>query len=337
MDMDRGMSLTLIVALTALHAGCGGGADAAQVAKAAQVARGEYLVTSAGMCAECHSPRKPDGSFDRARWLSGIDCYEDFVPADPAVGCISTRNLTHHETGLKNRTDREIKDMFLKGMRPDGKGLQRFMPYRFYANMREADADAIVAYLRTVPGVDHTLAPHQPPFLPLEKPEATIPEAHIPPPRADYPDHAAALRGRYLAGTLGNCMNCHTPRDTDNRLMVERAFQGGLKMPGSVVGKGPGVPQWIYTSNLTPHRTGIAHYTIDQIVRALKHGEDADQDREPLCPPMPAGSNKAFGGLTDADATDIAHYLRSLTPGDNPMPEDCRMPPQPTLHTSARP
>jgi hypothetical protein len=38
---------------------------------------------------------------------------------------------------------------------------------------------------------------------------------------------------------------------------------------------------------------------------------------------MPAGPLGPLGGLKDTDATDIAHYLLSLQPVDNPIPEDC--------------
>ena len=82
--------------------------------------RGRYLVSHVALCSDCHSPRLADGSFDPERWLSGVECFVDVLPDDPERGCLNTRNLTQHETGLANRSDREIKDMFLKGERPDG-------------------------------------------------------------------------------------------------------------------------------------------------------------------------------------------------------------------------
>jgi mono/diheme cytochrome c family protein len=284
------------------------------------VERGRYLVSHAAACSTCHSPHAPDGSFDPRRWLSGVDCYVDAVPQDPNTGCLSTRNLTNHETGLKNRTDAEIKAMLQRGVRPDGKALHPFMPYAYYANMSDADADAIIAYLRTVPGVNHTITPSQPPFLPPPAPAARIDEARAPQPRADYQDREAALRGRYIAVNLGTCLSCHTQREA-GQLALDKAFMGGLSFTRSAVGLPLGHPEQFHSPNITPHATGIADYGVDDVVRALKHGVDKQGDK--LCPPMPAGPKLAFGGLTDDDARDVAHYLLSLPPRENAIQDTC--------------
>lgn len=296
--------------------------DGASTAAGAAVERGRYLVSHVAACADCHSPRRADGEYEQEKWLSGIDCFIDVVPEDAERGCISTRNLTQHETGLLNRTDREIQDMFLKGVRPDGRALHPFMPYRYFGNMRQADADAIVAYLRTVPGVEHTVSASQPPFLPPKQPAARVPEDAIPQPSVGYADTAAALRGRYLAGQIGSCLDCHTPRG-EQGLMLDRAFQGGLKFERSALRLSASYPEVIYSRNLTPHATGIAGWSLTDVVRAVRHGEDRRGER--LCPPMPVGA-EGFGGLSDSDASDIAHYLLSLPPAEHPIPEDCRVP-----------
>ncbi len=54
-------------------------------------------------------------------------------------------------TGLKDRTDDEIKQMIAKGVRPDGSKMLPPMAYRFYANISDEDLDALVAYLRSLP------------------------------------------------------------------------------------------------------------------------------------------------------------------------------------------
>jgi hypothetical protein len=41
---------------------------------------------------------------------------------------------------------------------------------------------------------------------------------------------------------------------------------------------------------------------------------------------MPAGPAGAFAGISDADARDIAHYLLSLEPADNALPNGCQQP-----------
>jgi mono/diheme cytochrome c family protein len=296
------------------------------VASTRTVARGRYLVEHVAVCVDCHSPRNIDGSFDRAKWLSGVDCFVDVDPENPDIGCISSGNLTNHETGLENRSKQEIKDLFLRGERPDGKALHPFMPYSFLANMRDRDADAIVDYLRTVKGIDHMVEANQEPFLPPPQPAPPIPAAAIPMPRADYADRRAAMRGRYLAGNVGICMDCHTPRDERGAPILAKAFQGGQRFPRAELGLPPSFPEVIYSPNLTPHETGIAEYSVEDVVRALKLGEDKNQEGTPLCPPMPAGPMGPFGELTDSDATDIAHFLLSLPPAENEIPEDCRLP-----------
>ncbi|HKU42878.1 MAG TPA: hypothetical protein VJR89_32185, partial [Polyangiales bacterium] len=73
--------------------------------------RGKYLVEAVAACGMCHTPRKADGSFDEAKQLSGVECLIDLDPEDAARGCMHSRNLTAHETGLQNRSDDEIADM----------------------------------------------------------------------------------------------------------------------------------------------------------------------------------------------------------------------------------
>lgn len=294
------------------------------------VARGRYLVEHVAGCGDCHTPRNPDGSFDQGNWLAGIDCFVDIDPTNDAVGCAATPNLTNHVTGLMNRTDEQIKDMFLAGKRPDGKFLHAFMPYWVFGNMSAGDADAIVAYLRSLPGVDHTVAASQPPFTNVPAAAPVVDLSTIPMPRADYPDQEAAMRGRYLAANVGPCLDCHTrttepgspqPRDWS------KAFQGGEAFPRDAFGLPPFLPEVIYSANLTPHASGLEGWTVADIKRVLKEG--ISKDGTIVCPPMPTGPMGAFGGLTDADAEDIAHFIVSLPPAENVIPNGCGITPMP--------
>jgi hypothetical protein len=142
-------------------------------------------------------------------------------------------------------------------------------------------------------------------------------------PSNNYAEHDAAMRGRYLAGNIGICMECHTGRDDMERPLIDKAFQGGETFGRDALGLPPGFPDVIYSANLTPDATGIKAWSVTDIVAAIKKGKDKDQGGAPLCPPMPAGPMGAFGGMTDADATDIAHFLRSIPAGKNMIPNDC--------------
>ena len=63
-----------------------------------------------------------------------------------------SRNITsHHEKGIGAWTDAEIKTAITRGKRKDGSPLKPPMGYGLYAKMTDADLDAVVAYLRTVP------------------------------------------------------------------------------------------------------------------------------------------------------------------------------------------
>lgn len=296
------------------------------------VARGKYLVENVAVCIDCHTPRGEDGEPDMERYLAGVDCFADADPMDPDFGCLPSRNLTNHESGLKNRSDQEIKDMILKGERPDGSALHPIMPYYVFANMRDGDADAIVAYLRTVDGVDNMLPDAQPPFR-VEAPAPIWPEAMIPMPGDDYPEREAALRGRYLAGNVGICMECHTARGEMREILFDKAFQGGRVFSRAQLGLPDAFPEEIVSPNVTPHATGIDGLSIEDIVVALKEGTDPTDDL-PFCPPMPGGAMPGFGSLTDRDAEDIAHYLLSIPGRDNEIATDCR-PPGPPVEEDA--
>jgi mono/diheme cytochrome c family protein len=286
--------------------------------------RGKYLVESMGACGDCHTPRLPTGAFDTSKTLAGVDCFIDADPTKDDFGCLSSRNLTNDETGLKNRTDQEIKDMFMKGERPDGKFLQPVMPYYVLGNMSDDDADAIVAFLRTVKAVDHMVKANQAPFLPPDAAAPVVPTDKLPKPSASYKDQAAAKRGMYLAANFGVCMECHTPRDEMGSFLVDKLFEGNNKFGRDELGLPPAFPEAIYSANITPHETGIKGWSVDDIVGAIKKG--VDKDKKPLCPPMPSGPMGAFGGITDADARDIANYLLSIPAKDNKLAGECDVP-----------
>jgi len=295
--------------------------------EAAKIERGRYIIENVAGCPDCHTARKADGSFDTSKKLAGVDCFVDIDPTNPDFGCVSTPNLTNHATGLMNRTDSQIKDMFQKGVRPDGKFLNSFMPYWVTGNINEADADAMVTYLRSTTGVDHTVSPNQAPWTPVAAAAPVVDLSTIPMPRADYSDKAAAMRGRYLAANIGSCLDCHTqataPGSAEPKVWA-KAFQGSEPFPRDAFGLPPFLPETIYSANLTPHASGLAGWTVADVKKALKEG--VSKDGTLVCPPMPSGPNSAFGGLSDADATDIGHFIVSLEAQENVLPNACSIP-----------
>lgn len=283
------------------------------------VARGQYLVDHVAGCGDCHTPRLENGAPDPARYLAGIQCFVD-VNGPDAGGCLHSRNLTDHATGLANRSDAEIKAMIQDGVRPDGEALFPMMPHWLYANFTELDADSIVLYLRTVTGVDHTVPANDPPFTP---PAQAAPPLDM----ATVPDGTSGnANGKYLAGF--SCVECHTPLTDPNNprsLDTTKFFAGNRAFPAAAFGLPvPPFPDVIYTMNLTPHATGLETYTAADIVEVLLQGTDPAGDG--VCPPMPSGPMGPFGGLTAQDAADIAAYIDGLAPIDNAIPNGCALP-----------
>lgn len=108
-------------------------------------------------------------------------------------------------------------------------------------------------------------------------------------------------RGEYLVKVIG-CGDCHTPG----------TFAGAPDMSRWLSGTDYGfVGPWgtTYAKNLTPDSTGLAGWTEEDIVRALRAG--TRKDGTPIRPPMPW---KWFSNLSDEDARSIAAYLLSVPP-----------------------
>jgi mono/diheme cytochrome c family protein len=112
----------------------------------AQIARGRYLVTIAG-CSDCHTPGALLGSPDMKRYLGGSDVGF----AIPGAGVFVGQNLTpDKETGLGKWTDGQIITAFRTGKTPDGRELSPVMPYPALSHLSDADAQAIVAFLKSL-------------------------------------------------------------------------------------------------------------------------------------------------------------------------------------------
>jgi mono/diheme cytochrome c family protein len=111
------------------------------------VKRGFYLVTIAH-CLECHTPFGPPGT--------GVDFANSLGKGGREFpgpwGVSVSRNITSSKTkGIGGWTDAEIKRAITQGVHKDGSKLKPPMGFPYYAQMTQADLDAMVAYLRTLP------------------------------------------------------------------------------------------------------------------------------------------------------------------------------------------
>ena len=292
------------------------------------ITRGRYLVNDVSQCPFCHTPRRSDGMPDPTRFLAGVDCFFDAVPDDDEAGCLNSRNLTNHPTGLANASDEEIKDAFLNGIGTDGRNLLPIMPYWVFHNMTDEDASSIVAYLRTLPPVQHMTPPNQPPFTEPPGVAAPIDPDVIPMPTGAVADTESALRGRYLTSMASVCVDCHTPETEPGSFMFDfsKIFGGNRAFPAPVFGYPvPPYPDVIFTSNLTPDATGLEGYDQADIIKVMKEG--LDPDGKGICAPTHSGPSSPYAGLTDEDVADIANYILSLPPVENMVVADCEGPP----------
>ncbi len=115
----------------------------AEVSPDDQLAYGAYLAGPLGHCVECHSPMGPKGPDWRNQTGAGGLAFHG------PWGISYSSNIT--PAGLGNWSDAEIKTAIAQGQRSDGSRLMPPMPFGYYRNIAEADLDAIVAYLRSLP------------------------------------------------------------------------------------------------------------------------------------------------------------------------------------------
>lgn len=113
-----------------------------------QVKRGFYLATLAH-CMECHTPMGPRGrDFTNDLGKGGFELKGPW-------GVSVSRNITPSKAkGLGDWSDAQIKAAITKGISKDGTHLAPPMAFASYALASEADLDAIVAWLRTLPARD---------------------------------------------------------------------------------------------------------------------------------------------------------------------------------------
>jgi len=361
MISTRGWSLVAVVAAALI--GCGdnkeGVVDATPDSDSVDlVARGQYIMNTLGACTFCHTPINPDGTRNMQRLFAGWTCNDpipffDAAPGVQGVGCLNARNLTNHPTGLMNVTDEAIKNAIKNGVRTDGKSLVPVMPYWVFHNMTDEDLDAIVAYLRTVPGVDNTVPPNEPPWDDINNDNVAAPICagaegghcratpinvdDIPLPTG--PNTTRAMRGRYLAGMAGLCIDCHTPDFPPpaqgafpplfpTPVNMAKAWAGGRMFPKEQLGLiDPLYPAIITTRNVTPDATGLMGWSNMQIQDAIARGKDRAGDA--VCAATHGSMISPYAALDPTDLEDIAIYLQQLPAIDNDTGADCMGPPVP--------
>lgn len=258
-----------------------------------RVARGAYLANHVMACVACHSPLTAAGTPQPGMFGAGGRL---FGKKNGLPGAIYSSNLTPDmATGLGNWSDGEVLRAIREGVAKDGTALFPIMPYPNYRNMSDADAEAIVAYLRTLKPVKHPLPARQLDF-PLNVIVNTIPQPvdrPVPPPPTE-----AVAHGKYLL-TMASCAECHTPRSGPS-LDMSRYLAGGFAFGDE--------DSTYQMPNITQNRqVGIGGWTDAQIEAALRYGQ-TPAGRQ-LAPAMPW---PYYNGLNAGDMHDLIAYLRTV-------------------------
>lgn len=255
----------------------------------AQLVRGKYLMNGVVACANCHIARGDKGQPLFSQGMSGGMLFED-----SAFKAYAANITPDRETGIGAWTDAQIAKAIREGIRPDGSVIGPPMPIAFYRNLSDTDLAAIIAYLRAQPAVRHVV-PKSVYHMPLPRSYGP-PVTHVgAPPASDVLKY-----GQYLAN-IGHCMDCHTPRDNQGRLVTASWGAGGqvIKWPGGKV----------TTPNLTPDKSGLGTWTDAQIEHTIRDG--VDNHGRHLAPLM------AFDWYRNIDSADmhaLIAYLRALKP-----------------------
>jgi len=146
----------------------------AEAASREQVERGKYLVNLA-LCTDCHTPGYFFGKPDMARFLGGSEVGFHI----PDLGVFHGPNLTpDNETGLGRWSTEQIVTAFTTGTRPDGRILASIMPWHAFSQLTRQDAQAIAAFLKSLPPVSNKVPD---PFGPSETPTSFVFKVVAPP------------------------------------------------------------------------------------------------------------------------------------------------------------
>jgi len=241
-------------------------ADVKAPTTAEAVARGRYLAHNVAVCMGCHSkvdeasPGEPivEGTLGGGR----IFAMADFP------GTLRSANLTPDlETGLGKWTDGEILRAMREGISRDGRVLFPMMPYATYReHLSDADALAIIAYLRTLTPVKNVSPPTEVKF-PVSMFVRAAPKP-VDTPAPPQPAEKLA-RGRWLLA-VGSCKDCHDTFDERRQTIAGHQLAGGYVW--DVPGKGK-----VVTPNITSDKaTGVGAYADADLRRAIFEGTGKD-------------------------------------------------------------
>ena len=250
--------------------------------------RGEYLAL-AGNCMGCHTTR-------------GGQPYAGGRKLDTPFGQFVTPNITpDNETGIGRWNAEDFWQALHHGKSKDGRYLYPAFPYTEYTKVTRQDADAIFAYLRSLPAVaqsnlSHTIrSPYDNQSLLYLWRTWYFKEGVYQPDKSKSDEWN---RGNYLVQGLGHCNACHTSRN------VWGASQDDKLTGGEIMGT-----YWYAPSLVSPAEAGVGEWSIDDIVELLSTGINS---HAVTSGPMATIVRQSLQHLSEQDIRSIAIYLQSL-------------------------
>lgn len=140
-------------------------------------------------------------------------------------------------------------------------------------------------------------------------------------PELKAPGDAASIeRGKYLAGAVLGCVDCHSPRAWDQigaPPIEGREFTGGILINDELSVDGEAFPGVVQAPNISQHpEHGIGAWTDGEIARAIREG--VNRDGKALFPMMPY---LAYRHLSDEEVLDVIAFLRTIPPREGKVAE----------------
>ncbi len=275
-----------------------------------RVERGKYLANNVAQCVDCHSTR--DWSRFSGPIIEGTEGKggEAFDRKIGFPGNYYAPNITPFH--LKDWSDGELFRAITTGVSRDGRPLFPIMPYLSFGKMDREDVYSIIAYIRSLPGIENE----------TPAPESDFPMnfiIHTIPSEAAFSQKPAASDkvkyGEYLTNAA-SCIECHTPA-TRGQIEKGKEFSGGRYFP-FLDGNN------IVSANITPDKeTGIGNWDEAAFIqrfkafdKSLNHASDSVKADE-FNSIMPWSK---YSQMKDEDLAAIYAYLRTLKPISNKVP-----------------
>lgn len=249
---------------------------------------GAYL-TRAGNCMGCHTAQGGQ-PFAGGRRLS------------TSFGIFVTPNITpDKETGIGYWSEENFWQALHHGKSRDGRLLYPAFPYTEYTKVTRPDANAIFAYLKSLPAVSQVNPPSNIRFPYNFRPLLSIWRALYFKEGTYTPDRSKSEewnRGAYLVQGLGHCNACHTNRN------LLGASDNATLTGGRIMGM-----NWYAPSLISHLEAGSGDWSIEETAELLATGIS---ERAVASGPMATIIRQSLQYLSKEDIRAMAVYLKSI-------------------------